>query len=146
MNAQERAWPRRKTPTKRRNAQLRQMLEERRNELRMRVFGKMRDVRSQNRHESDVPGHEEMLETDVREDIDLALIQMTAETLGKIDAGLDRLAQGAYGNCSECGGEIAEARLRALPFAIRCRQCEEAHERAPRAPMRVTSGNFDLLV
>lgn len=137
---------RRKTPKKRRNAPLRQMLEERRKQLRMRVSGKMRDVRSQNRHESDVPGQDEMLETDVREDIDLALIQMTAETLGKIDVALDRLAQGAYGNCSECGGEIAEARLRALPFAIRCRQCEEAHERAPRAPMRVTSGNFDLLV
>jgi RNA polymerase-binding transcription factor DksA len=33
-----------------------------------------------------------------------------------------------YGDCSECGEEIVEARLRALPFAVRCKDCEEAHE------------------
>ena len=39
-----------------------------------------------------------------------------------------RINDGTYGGCFECGGEIAEARLRALPFAMRCKDCEEAHE------------------
>ena len=121
------------------------MLEERREELRIRVHGKMRDVRGQNRHENDVPGHGEMLEVDVREDIDLALIQMTSETLGKIDVALARLEQGTYGNCIECASDIAHERLHALPFAIRCRDCEETRESARRASTRVASGIFDVL-
>ena len=32
----------------------------------------------------------------------------------------------------ECGEEIAEKRLRALPFAVRCKDCEEAREVAER--------------
>jgi DnaK suppressor protein len=35
-----------------------------------------------------------------------------------------------YGDCFECGDEIAEARLRALPFAVRCRECEQSREAA----------------
>ena len=41
---------------------------------------------------------------------------------------LRRLEQGAYGNCSDCNDPIPEARLAALPFAVRCRQCEAARE------------------
>jgi DnaK suppressor protein len=49
-----------------------------------------------------------------------------------VDAALHRLEEGTYGNCFECGEEIAEARLRALPFAMRCKDCEEARETAER--------------
>ena len=41
---------------------------------------------------------------------------------------LSRLGEGAYGYCLECGEEIPERRLRALPFAIQCKDCEEALE------------------
>ena len=41
-----------------------------------------------------------------------------------------RLDEGAYGDCFQCGDEIAQARLRALPFAVRCKDCEEALETA----------------
>ena len=70
----------------------------------------------------------ESSEVDIQDDIGFALIQMKAETLNKIDAALRRLGEGTYGDCFECGEEIAEARLRALPFAVRCKDCEEAHE------------------
>jgi hypothetical protein len=56
------------------------------------------------------------------------LIQLKAETLNKIDAALRRIEEGNYSDCSECGDEIAEARLRALPFAMRCRDCEDVRE------------------
>ena len=70
----------------------------------------------------------ESSEADIQEDIEFALIQMKSETLNKINDALVRLEQGNYGNCFECGEEIAEKRLRALPFAVRCKDCEEARE------------------
>jgi DnaK suppressor protein len=50
--------------------------------------------------------------------------------LTQIDTALRRLDEGLYGNCFECGDGIAEARLRALPFAVRCRDCEQSREAA----------------
>jgi hypothetical protein len=70
----------------------------------------------------------ETSEVDIQEDIEFALIQMKAETLNKINEALTRLEEGRYGLCFECGDEIAEQRLRALPFAVRCKDCEEARE------------------
>ena len=70
----------------------------------------------------------ETSEADIQEDIEFALIQMKAETLQRINEALDRLDEGTYGRCFECGDEISEARLRALPFAVRCKDCEEARE------------------
>ena len=61
-------------------------------------------------------------------DIEFAPIQMKAETLDQINQALSRLDEGAYGYCLECGEEIPERRLHALPFAIRCKDCEEALE------------------
>lgn len=53
---------------------------------------------------------------------------LTDETLKKIDAAILRLEDGSYGRCDECEQEIAAARLRALPFAVLCRDCQEQAE------------------
>jgi len=111
--------------------ELRTMLDERRRELLREVQGKIRDVRaegSEKPHEVLDPG--ETSEADIQEDIEFALIQMKAETLNKINEALARLDEGRYGHCFECGDEISEQRLRALPFAVRCKDCEEARENA----------------
>ena len=113
-----------------RYTELKKMLEERRRELMRDVQGKMRDVRSEGGKEREVLDQGESSEVDIQEDIEFALIQMKAETLNKIDAALRRLEEGSYGDCFECGDEISEARLRALPFAVRCKDCEEARETA----------------
>ena len=94
------------------------------------VHEKMRDVRTEGAG-STVQGvldAAESSEADIQDDIEFALIQMKAETLTKINEALGRLEEGTYGYCSECGGEISEQRLRALPFAVRCKECEEARE------------------
>jgi DnaK suppressor protein len=106
------------------------MLDNRRRELVAEVQGRMRDVRNEGSKERDVLDQGESSEVDIQEDIELALIQMKSETLNKIDAALRRLGEGSYGDCFECGDEISEARLRALPFAVRCKECEEARETA----------------
>ena len=114
---------------------LKSMLEERRRELQAEVQGKMRDVRAVGvwgGKLSEVLDAVESSEADIQEDIEFALIQMKSETLNKVNDALVRLEQGDYGNCFDCGEEIAEKRLRALPFAVRCKDCEEAREAAER--------------
>jgi DnaK suppressor protein len=125
------------TTTKTRNAakgsrydELKKMLEDRRRELMNEVQGKIRDARAEGGKEREVLDQGESSEVDIQEDIEFALIQMKAETLNKVDAALRRLDEGSYGDCFECGDEISEARLRALPFAVRCKDCEEARETA----------------
>lgn len=113
-----------------RYAELRRMLEDRQREIHAHVKGKIRDVRSEASGKSEVFDAVESSEADIQDDIEFALIQMKSETLNKINDALIRLEQGDYGNCFECGEEIAEKRLRALPFAVRCKDCEEARENA----------------
>ena len=80
----------------------------------------------------------EHAEADYQEHIEVALIQMKGETLQRVREALVRLDAGEYGYCAECGGEIAERRLRALPFAVRCTACEESHEQQTARERRFT--------
>ncbi len=119
--------------TRSRYAELKQMLDARRSELQAEVQGKMRDVREEGTwggKQNEVLDAVESSEADIQEDIEFALIQMKSETLNKINDALARLEHGNYGYCFDCGEEIAEKRLRALPFAVRCKDCEEAREAA----------------
>lgn len=43
--------------------------------------------------------------------------------LRRIDAALNRIADGSYGTCAKCGNEISEDRLTAVPTAALCRNC-----------------------
>ena len=115
-----------------RDDELKVMLETRRRELMREVRVKIRDARADSILERDVLDQGESSEVEIQDAIGFALIQMKAETLDKIDAALQRLAEGTYGDCVECGAEIAASRLWALPFAVRCRDCEEARETGER--------------
>lgn len=117
-----------------RYSDLKQMLEDRKKEILGQLHEKIRDVRTENvsGKVNTVLDPGESSEQGIQEDIEFALIQMKAETLNKINEALSRLEEGAYGNCFECGEEISHPRLRALPFAVRCRDCEEARENAQR--------------
>ena len=121
-----------------RHNELKAMLETRRRELVREVRVKIRDARTDSILERDVLDQGESSEVDIQDAIGFALIQMKAETLDKIDAALQRLGEGTYGDCVECGAEIAGPRLRALPFAVRCRDCEEARETVERRERVVT--------
>ena len=116
-----------------RYSELKTMLDERRRELQAEVQGKMRGVREEGSWGgklNEVLDAVESAEADIQEDLEFALVQMKSETLNKVNDALVRLEQGSYGNCFDCGEEIAEKRLRALPFAVRCKDCEETRETA----------------
>ena len=110
--------------------ELRRLLEGRRDEIAGEVQHKIRSVRTEGTQKTIHRAADltETSEADIQDDIEFALIQMKAETLNKIGAALTRLEEGTYGYCFECGDEIAGRRLRALPFAARCKDCEEVRE------------------
>jgi DnaK suppressor protein len=124
-----------------RYAELRRILEERRREMVSEVKDKIRDVRAEatGTPVNGVLDAAESSDADIQEDIELALIQMKAETLNRIDEALARLESGTFGFCTECGQEISERRLRALPFALRCKECEEAREVAEQRERQLAS-------
>jgi len=110
--------------------ELRQNLEERRLEITGEVQHKMRDVRSEGAATTGqgVRDEAESSEAEIQDDIEFALLQIKVETLSKITEALERLEAETYGYCYECGEEIGERRLRALPFAVCCTDCEEERE------------------
>ena len=128
--------------------ELRRILQDRRREIMSEVIDRMRDVRTEGNGAvmQGVLDDVETSEADIQGEIEFALIQMKAETLTQIDNALARLEQEAYGYCFECGGEITEQRLRALPFAVRCKDCEELNEIAERRDHDMTQshGEFSL--
>ncbi len=52
-----------------------------------------------------------------------ALLRDARAQLSELDAALDRLHEGRYGRCVECGEWISAARLEALPATQRCIAC-----------------------
>lgn len=103
---------------------LKTMLEDRRHELQV----KLRSFRESLPADVGVKDAEEQSVDDFVQEVDFALMQMKSETLGKIDEAIQRLETGSYGSCAECATEISEARLKALPFADLCRDCQEREE------------------
>jgi RNA polymerase-binding transcription factor len=65
---------------------------------------------------------------DLTRDLEFALAQMRTATLQRIDDAIRRLRDGTYGICTDCGADIAQARLEALPFASLCRYCQAERE------------------
>lgn len=53
-----------------------------------------------------------------------ALVSISAATVQSIETALRRLRTGTYGRCLDCDEEISDARLKALPFAEVCLDCQ----------------------
>lgn len=65
---------------------------------------------------------------DLSEDISLRKLGVHRENLQKIDEALRKFNEGTYGICEDCGEAISEERLKILPFAIYCIDCQERRE------------------
>ena len=57
-----------------------------------------------------------------------ALSDTERQMLKEIDGALERIDSGDYGSCANCSTEIAKARLRAVPWAKYCIDCQELAE------------------
>jgi RNA polymerase-binding protein DksA len=47
------------------------------------------------------------------------------ETLEQVEAALQRLEDGIYGRCRQCGQDISPERLAVIPYAKYCIECQE---------------------
>jgi len=49
--------------------------------------------------------------------------------LAHLDQALERIAEGTFGVCRVCGGEIAKERLKAVPIATMCVSCKSEEDK-----------------
>ena len=127
-----------------RQAELKRILEARRKEIEDDLNARVRRGRyvAASTEVGDVGDMADSAEGDLQDELAFALMQMKAETLERTNDALHRLDDGTFGVCASCGDEISEARLRALPFAVRCTECEERREAAVKSA-RITPRPFD---
>ena len=65
---------------------------------------------------------------DLDRELGISLMEMRNRRRQAIDEALTRLTEGTYGICAECGIEISERRLEAVPFAKLCVECQSREE------------------
>ncbi|EGO63229.1 TraR/DksA C4-type zinc finger protein [Acetonema longum] len=73
---------------------------------------------------------------------DIALMDTIQGTLDDIDRAMQALSSGIYGLCQDCGRDIDPERLRAVPWAVKCLQCqrrEERHDDGDKRPLEESS-------
>ena len=129
--------------------ELKTMLDERRRVILQEVQGRIRGVRAEGAdkpHESAGSGRNRRSRHPGRHRVRAHPDEGRDAQQDQRGAGPAR--RGALRHCYECGDEIAEARLRALPFAVRCKDCEEERETAIQRERtmsrRGSSSFFDL--
>ena len=62
-------------------------------------------------------------------ELEFALDEHESAELAAINAALSRIEAGSYGQCTDCGVQIPDARLHAAPEAPRCIACQTEFER-----------------
>lgn len=78
---------------------------------------------------STMPIHMADLGTDnFEQEFTLSLVENQEEMLAQIEAALERIEDGVYGICEECGVRIPKVRLDAIPYATLCVKCAAAQE------------------
>jgi RNA polymerase-binding protein DksA len=65
-------------------------------------------------------------ENDGATEVEVGLITCETRLLAEVTAALDRIDDGTFGTCLDCGRPIAPARLDALPYARQCIRCARA--------------------
>ena len=70
------------------------------------------------------------------DELQAALVDRASRELIQVNAALELLRDRRYGLCRDCGSFIGLARLRSLPFAQRCRPCQERMEQTQAAEPR----------
>jgi DnaK suppressor protein len=115
---------------KARHEELRKMLVELRDEILGKIAQEMgtkldEDPRMSSLSTLDIG---DLSQLDFDENIDYTLLNMQIERLREVEDALDRLEEGTYGICEECGEAINLERLKILPFTTYCVRCQGRRE------------------
>jgi DnaK suppressor protein len=75
---------------------------------------------------------EELGSDNADQELTVSLLESNKSILDQIEAAIERIEDGTYDRCEECGGKIPKTRLEAIPYAALCIHCasqgEEGHE------------------
>jgi len=112
----------------RRDALLRlhKSLTSRREELRRRLGGELKDLR--NFKSNDTGDSADAAFDSGSEEVSSQLAELEARELSQIERAITRLKQGNFGTCEGCQKKIPVARLNALPFSTTCIDCQREME------------------
>lgn len=74
---------------------------------------------------------EELGSDNADQELTLNVLGSERNTLAQIEAAIERIENGSYGECDQCGAKIPTSRLQAIPYAAQCVGCasqQEDHE------------------
>lgn len=118
------------TLTKTQRQQLQTTLEQRQAQL-LQELAAAREEQEQNAEDAeDLPREPDANQTHDASDREVrhAELLRDQQELQSVKAALQRMEEGSYGECVNCGKNIAPERLRASPAAARCIQCQTRRE------------------
>ena len=72
----------------------------------------------------------------------LKALESHRQSIIKLDESINKLDEGTYGVCDDCNEDISPGRLKVLPFATRCRDCQENFEQSEASDQ--DTGKFKL--
>src|SRR6516162_7892602 len=102
----------------------------RRDELRKRLGGELKDLRNDKGSVSTGDSADVAFDAG-SEEVSSQLAELEARELNQIERALVRMKQGIYGVCEVCQGKIPVARLNALPYSTTCIECQREMESYP---------------
>ena len=106
--------------------QLKRILQDKRDQIHRRLRKIQADIRRED-DPLDKDPEDQAIELENDEVLN-RLEPSTRQELADILAALERMEEGTYGQCVECGTEISTSRLKAIPHALRCIECAEEAE------------------
>ena len=64
------------------------------------------------------------------QELTLSLLGSEKDALDQIEAAIERIEDGSYGQCGTCGVKIPKPRLDAIPYAAQCVRCASQEEKS----------------
>lgn len=74
---------------------------------------------------SDSVEETEQVQNNNYKDVLVKILEKDTLKIRQIKEALKRIDKGTYGECSNCGCEIGDKRIMAMPLAINCLECQE---------------------
>ncbi len=71
---------------------------------------------------------EELGSDNADQELTLSLLGSDKDALDQIEAAIERIEDGSYGECETCGAKIPQSRLEAIPYAAQCVRCTSQQE------------------
>ena len=106
---------------------LKEELLKKRAELRANIDNELNELRGEEGHH--LADMEDLASDTSDSSAAFQILELEAAEFEEIDLALEKIDEGTYGLCEECGETIGLERLKALPFATLCIDCKRREER-----------------